>query len=125
METRYKTILIVDDDEDIRELVEITLEDSTYRLLTAEDGEAGLAAIHAHQPDLVILDWVMPKLDGLGVLRKLRQHPLTAGIPAVLLTSESDQEHRAELRSLGIFAYLQKPFSPLELIHTVQEALAG
>ena len=125
MDTRDKTILIVDDDEDIRELVEITLEDSMYRLLTAEDGEAGLAVIHEHQPDLVILDWVMPKLNGLEVLRHLRRQSLTSGISVLLLTSESDTEHQAELRTLGIFAYLQKPFSPLELIQTVQKALAG
>ncbi|MCA9472522.1 MAG: response regulator [Nitrospirales bacterium] len=125
MDTKGKTILIVDDDEDIRELVEITLEDSKYRLLTAEDGEAGLAAIYEYQPDLVILDWVMPKLDGLTVLRQLRKNSFTTGIPVLLLTSEDDTEHQAELRTLGIFAYLQKPFSPLELIHTVEKALAG
>ncbi len=125
MESREKTILIVDDDEDIRELVEITLEDSHYSLRTAEDGEAGLNAIQDQRPDLVILDWMMPRLDGLQVVKKLRENTRTAGIPVVLLTSQPDKDHREEIRTLGIFSYLQKPFSPLELIQTVQKALAG
>ena len=125
MESREKTILIVDDDEDIRELVEITLEDSEYRLHTAEDGQAGLDAVLDLRPDLVILDWMMPRLNGLQVVRKLREHTTTAGIPVVLLTSQPDTEHREEIQTLGIFSYLQKPFSPLELIQTVQKALAG
>jgi len=125
MESREKTIIIVDDDDDIRELVEITLEDSQYRLYTAKDGEAGLKAIQNDRPDLVILDWVMPKLTGLEVLRKLRENPITAGIAVVLLTSQDNREHQEEIQTLGIFSYLQKPFSPLELIQTVQKALAG
>ncbi|WP_447971257.1 response regulator [Nitrospira sp. M1] len=125
METREKTIVIVDDDDDIRELVEITLEDSQYRLYTAEDGEAGIQAILHHRPDLVILDWVMPKLDGLEVVRRLRENPITAGIAVVMLTSQDNRDYQDEMHTLGIFSYLQKPFSPLELIQTVQKALAG
>ncbi|GJL51858.1 response regulator [Candidatus Nitrospira salsa] len=125
MESREKTIIIVDDDDDIRELVEITLEDSQYRLYTAEDGAAGLKAIQAHRPDLVILDWVMPELTGLEVVRKLRENSITAGIAVVLLTSQDNRDHQEEIQTLGIFSYLQKPFSPLELIQTVQKALAG
>ena len=125
MDSREKTILIVEDEEDIRELVAITLEDSQYRLLTAIDGEAGLHAIQDQQPDLVILDWVMPRLTGLEVLRKLRENSITAGIPVVFLTSQLAIDHQEEVQNLGIFSYLHKPFSPLKLIQTVQEALAG
>jgi len=125
MESREKTIIIVDDDDDIRELVEITLEDSQYRLYTAEDGAAGLKAIQTHRPDLVILDWVMPELTGLEVVRNLRENSITAGIAVVLLTSQDNRDHQEEIQTLGIFSYLQKPFSPLELIQTVQKALAG
>ena len=125
MEVREKTIIIVDDDDDIRELVEITLEDSQYRLYTAENGAAGLKAVQQHRPDLVILDWMMPKLDGLEVIRRLRENPITAGIAVVMLTSQNNRDHQEEIQTLGIFSYLQKPFSPLELIQTVQKALAG
>ena len=125
MESREKTILIVEDDDDIRELIEITLEDSQYCLRTASDGEVGLNAILLQRPDLVILDWIMPRLTGLEVLRKIRECPSTAGIPVIVLTSLTEVEHEEEVHSLGIFSYLQKPFSPLELIKTVQEALAG
>ena len=125
METREKTILIVDDEEDIRELVEITLEDSQYHLCTAGDGKAGLEAIQQQRPDLVILDWMMPRLSGLEVVRKLREDPRTASIPVVFLTSQDASDHQEDVRALGIFSYLHKPFSPLELIQTVQKALAG
>ncbi len=125
MESRGKTILIVEDDDDIRELIEITLDDSQYYLRTASDGEVGLNSIRLQRPDLVILDWIMPRLTGLELLRKIRENPSTSGIPVIVLTSITEVEHEAEVQSLGIFSYLQKPFSPLELIQTVQAALAG
>ena len=125
MESREKTILIVEDDDDIRELIEITLEDSQYSLRTASDGEVGLNAILLQRPDLVILDWMMPRLTGIELLRKIRENPSTSGISVIVLTSITEVKHEEEVQSLGIFSYLQKPFSPLELIQTVQAALAG
>jgi len=123
METPRKTILIADDEEDLRMLVEITLEDPAYRIVTAVDGEQAIKQIRQIRPDLVILDWMMPRLNGLEVVKLLRQDPTTVKIPVVLLTANDCQEDQAEAQTLGIVAYLVKPFSPLELLHLVQEAL--
>jgi two-component system phosphate regulon response regulator PhoB len=118
-----KTILIADDEEDLRMLVEITLEDPVYRIVTAVDGEQALAQIRVTRPDLVILDWMMPRLNGLEVVKQLRRDPTTVRIPVVLLTANDCQKDQEEAHTLGIVAYLVKPFSPLELLHLVREAL--
>lgn len=123
MKTLSKTILIADDEEDLRMLVEITLEDPAYRIVTAVDGEQALDQIHQIRPDLVILDWMMPRLNGFEVLKQLRQDPTTVGIPVVLLTANNSHKDQAEVQTLGIVAYLVKPFSPLELLHLVQGVL--
>jgi len=117
METSSKTILIADDEEDLRMLVEITLEDPAYRIVTAVDGEQALDQIRQIRPDLVILDWMMPRLNGLEVVKQLRQDPTTVRIPVVLLTANHCQKDQAEVQTFGIVAYLVKPFSPLELLH--------
>ena len=124
MKTREKTILIVDDEEDIRELVEITLEDSRYHLRTAVDGNEAIKVIEEQHPDLVILDWMMPRLTGLEVVKWLRKNPSTEDIPVVMLTSRKEGDRQDEFQRLHIVSYLQKPFSPLELIQTVRETLA-
>ena len=124
MKSPIKTILIADDEEDLRTLVEITLEDPQYRIVTADDGERALECIHRDLPDVVILDWMMPKLSGVEVLKKLRQDPRTSTMPVVLLTARDDLANQDEVRTLAVFAYLVKPFSPLELLKKVQEALA-
>ncbi len=120
-----KTILIADDEEDLRLLVQVTLENPSYVILTAEDGCKAVDAIHEHYPDLLILDWMMPGLNGWEVVTKLRQNPATANIPIVMLTAQDGRESREQMASLQIKGYLVKPFSPLELIHTVREILAS
>ena len=123
MKTPRKTILIADDEEDLRKLVAITLEDPAYRIVTAVDGEQALDQIRQIGPDLVILDWMMPGLNGLEVIKQLRQDPTTVKIPIVLLTANICQKDQAEVQTLGLVAFLLKPFSPLELLHLVQEVL--
>ena len=119
-----KTILIADDEEDLRMLVEITLEDARYHIMTAVDGQAALEQIRRVHPDLVILDWMMPGLNGFEIITQLRQDQDTAGIPVVLLTANDCPEDKAQAQALGIVAYLVKPFSPLELLETVRESMA-
>ena len=119
-----KTILIADDEEDLRMLVQITLEDSRFHIITAVDGQSTLEQIRQATPDLVILDWMMPDLNGFEFITQLRQDRKTAGIPVVLLTANDCPEDRAQAQALGIVAYLVKPFSPLELLDTVRESMA-
>lgn len=119
-----QTILIADDDEGIRALIETTLESPDCRILLAEDGETALELAHRELPDLVILDWMMPKLTGPEIAERLHCDPLTAQIPIVLLTGMSKEENRKRGLATGALAYLIKPFSPLQLLAIVRQVLA-
>lgn len=119
-----KTILIADDEEDLRLLVQVTLEHPSYRILTAVDGCAAMDAVCTHIPDLLILDWMMPGLNGCEVVRNIRLRSDTARIPIVMLTAKDGLDAREQMASLNLAGYLVKPFSPLELIQKVREVLA-
>lgn len=119
-----KTILIADDEEDLRLLVQVTLEHPSYRILTAVDGCAAMDAVCTHIPDLLILDWMMPGLNGCEVVQKIRLRSDTARIPIVMLTAKDGLDAREQMASLNLAGYLVKPFSPLELIQKVREVLA-
>ena len=123
MSASVKTILIADDDEDLRLLVQVTLENPTYRILTAVDGSQALDALSKHLPDLLIIDWMMPGLNGYEAVTQLRQNPCTATIPVVMLTAKDGLEAQEQMASLALAGYLVKPFSPLELIKKVREVL--
>jgi two-component system phosphate regulon response regulator PhoB len=82
-----------------------------------------LDAVQEHQPDLLILDWMMPGLTGCEVMTQLRQNPETLAIPVVMLTAKDGVEAREQMDSLSLAGYLVKPFSPLELIKKVREVL--
>jgi len=123
MSSSVKTILIADDDEDLRLLVQVTLENPTYRILTAVDGHKAVEAVSQHRPDLLIIDWMMPGLNGCEVVVQLRENPETASIPVVMLTARDGLDANEETSSLALAGYLAKPFSPLELIKKVREVL--
>ncbi len=123
MPDAIKTILIADDEPDIRLLLQTTLEDPACRILEASDGESALQLIRQERPDVVILDRMMPRLNGLEVAAASLADPATRHIPLILLTAldrpaARDGEHMPE-----VFAYLVKPFSPLQLLATVRQAL--
>ncbi len=123
MSSSVKTILIADDDEDLRLLVQVTLEQPTYRILTAADGSQALKTARQYHPDLLVIDWMMPGLSGCEVIDQLRRESSTATIPIIMLTAKSDQEAHDRMSSFALVGYLVKPFSPLELIKKVQEVL--
>lgn len=123
MSSSVKTIVIADDDEDLRLLVQVTLENPTYRILTARDGSHALDAVRQHRPDLLIIDWMMPGLNGYEAVTQLRQNPQTATIPVVMLTAKDGLESQEQMASLALAGYLIKPFSPLELIQKVRAVL--
>ena len=118
-----RTVLLADDEPSLRTLVHATLEDPEYRILEAEDGISALEVARRERPDLLVLDWMMPGLSGIEVVKTLRQDPTTARIPIVMLTAKGQAIDRDQAIALGVSAYLIKPFSPLELLKKVQEIL--
>lgn len=118
-----KTILIADDQLHIIELVTISLEDPRFNIVTAQDGEEAMNKITTIKPDLVLLDVMMPKLDGFEVCRRIKADPETSNIPVILLTSKGHPEDHAKGKECGSNAFLTKPFSPIRLLSTVEEHL--
>jgi len=123
----YK-ILIVDDDPDIREALSIILESKDYQVATAQDGIEGLATLKAENPDLLILDLLMPKMDGFAVCKELQDPRWSKfrGIPILILTSvrEEASRRRYELETgleLNVDDYVEKPVSPDVLLHRVEK----
>jgi DNA-binding response OmpR family regulator len=119
-----KTILIADDEQLLRDLVETTLSTPEVRILQAADGDTALEMARRERPDLMLLDLVMPGRPGIEVARELLQDPATANIPIIILTGVPRDEDRKQGLALGVRAYLMKPFSPLELLDRVLEVLA-
>jgi len=120
-----KTILIADDEEDVRMTVSITLASPRYCILEAGDGKSALEIARRERPDLVVLDRIMPHMNGMEVAEALRKDPFTAGIPILMLTAirEEEEEDKKMTRNMGFFAYMVKPFSPLELQEKVRAML--
>jgi phosphate regulon transcriptional regulator PhoB len=116
-------VLIVEDEPDIRELVVHHLKREGYQVSTAASGEEALRQVHASLPDLVLLDLMMPAMDGLEVCRRLRQDPGTATLPIVMLTAKGDEVDRVIGLEIGADDYVVKPFSPKELLARVRAVL--
>src|SRR5436305_11606121 len=105
-------ILVVDDEEEIRELCRVNLEFEGYEVSEAADGLEALAAAQRDQPDLIFLDLMMPRMDGWEVLRRLKEDDDTARIPVVLLTAKTSEEDQIRGWEGGIFEYISKPLNP-------------
>ncbi|MEE8522801.1 MAG: response regulator [Thermoanaerobaculia bacterium] len=121
--SHYKTIMLADDELDIRTVLRILLESSEIHILEASNGNDALELARQSPPDLIVLDWMMPGLDGLEVLQALRGEPETAGIPIIMLSSRDHPEDIQRAFDLDVTAYLSKPFSPAELLATVEQVL--
>ena len=117
-----RTILLADDDADVRTVSGMSLE-RYYRVLEAATGPSALELIRRERPDLVVLDWTMPGSSGIEVLTALRQDPLTASTPVIMLTGKEEEADRAQTAALGAYAFLVKPISPPQLLNTIREAL--
>lgn len=116
-------VLIVEDEPDIRELVVHHLKREGYQVSAAASGEEALRQVQAAPPDLVLLDLMMPAMDGLEVCRRLRQDPATAMLPIVMLTAKGDEIDRVLGLEIGADDYVVKPFSPKELLARVRAVL--
>ena len=117
-------MLIIEDNDEVREFIRDTLAPAGYRVLTAADGRAGVALAHAEVPDLIISDVMMPGLSGYEVCQQLKADPATSHIPVVLLTAKSEPDARLEGLETGADCFLAKPFNPQELRVQVRNLLA-
>lgn len=123
-------ILIVDDDPDILDGITTILETQPYRLATARDGKKCLEMVKQEPPDLLILDLLMPRMDGWGVIREMRSEPRFADVPILVLSTviEDASRRRYELETgmaMDVQEYIQKPAKPVELIRCVEKMLRG
>ena len=117
-------ILIIDDEDDIREVAALSLETiAGWDVVTANSGAQGLARAIEHQPDAVLLDVMMPGMDGPTTFRELRKNPATSRIPVVLLTAKVQSNDQKRFADLGVEAVLLKPFDPLTLATQIADAL--
>jgi two-component system alkaline phosphatase synthesis response regulator PhoP len=116
-------VLVVEDEPDIRNLIVHHLTRDGFRCRTAATGPEALARVRAAPPDLVVLDLMLPEMDGLEVCRRLRGDPSTASLPLIMLTAKSDEVDRIVGLELGADDYLAKPFSPKELVARVRAVL--
>lgn len=116
-------ILVVDDEPSIRQLIVFTLREEGHELVEAVDGEQAVDLIEEHEPDLVVLDVMMPKLDGWGVMRELKRRGLKRSTRVLLLTAKTAESDFLNGWKLGVDEYLTKPFDPDVLAETVYETL--
>lgn len=117
------TILVVDDEEDIRELVALNLDREGYTVLTCETGEQALALARAKEPDLVLLDLMLPGIDGLEVCKRLKADPARRRVPVVMLTAKGEESDIVAGLELGADDYVTKPFSGKVLVARVRRLL--
>ncbi len=115
-----KTILYVEDNEANRKIVRRLLMNTSYVLIEACDGEAGVAAALAHRPDLILMDIQLPKISGIDAMRRLRAESATAATPIIAITSFALSGDDRKMRDAGATAYLAKPYSPRELLEMVR-----
>ncbi len=114
------TVLMVDDERRYRELVELNLTHRGYRVLQAADGLSALNLLESEQPDLIILDLMMPRMDGYEFCRRVREY---SPVPIIMLTAKAEASHKIQGLQMGADDYVTKPFSPDELLARVEAVL--
>ena len=117
-------VLVIDDEAPIRLLCRVNLEAEKMEVLEASDGTSGLERARAEQPDVILLDVMMPGVDGWQIAEQLLDDPRTSGIPIIFLTARAEFRDRARGLDLGGVDYVTKPFNPLELAPLVRDVLA-
>ena len=118
-----ETILVVEDEEDIRELLKYNLEKEGYQVFGAATGEEGLRAVRDRPPDLILLDLMLPGIDGLEVCRRIRGEAQTQHLPIIMLTAKGEEADIVTGLELGADDYIAKPFSPRVLLARLRAAL--
>ena len=118
-----ETVLVIEDEKNILELVKYNLEEAGYRVLSANRGDSGLESARKEKPSLIILDLMLPGIDGIEVCKILKQNYKTASIPIIMLTAKGQEADKIVGLELGADDYMTKPFSPRELIARVKAVL--
>ena len=118
-----RSILAVDDSPSMRKMVSFTLSGAGFRVVEAIDGEDALEKAQKEQVDLVLVDQNMPRLDGIGLTRKLREDPRYQNTPILILTTESSDQMKQAGREAGATGWLVKPFNPHRLIEVIQKVI--
>ena len=118
-----KTVLIVDDEAAIREMISVALQMAGYRCLEADNAQNAHAIVVDHQPDIILLDWMMPDVSGIELARRLKRETAYADIPIIMLTARSEEDNKIQGLEVGADDYITKPFSPRELIARLKAVL--
>jgi DNA-binding response OmpR family regulator len=120
MARKIQKILVVDDEPEIVRLVEIRLRENQYQTLSACDGKMGLETAIREHPDLIILDVMMPVMDGIEALRALKQNPETSSIPVIMLTVKKETKLILDSQGFGASDYISKPFRVEDLLKCIK-----
>jgi len=120
-----KTILTVDDSSSIRQMVSFVLTNAGYKVIEAVDGEDALAKVNTAPVNMVITDLHMPKLDGIGLIMRLRKLPEFKFVPIVMLTTESQDSKKQQGREAGATGWIVKPFKPEQLLNVVRKVIGS
>ena len=118
-----KRILVVDDEAELVKAIEIRLKQADYEILTAYDGLEGLEKAQKEKPDLILLDILMPNMDGYQTLQKLKEEESTKSIPVIMLTAKSQVDDVTKAADLGANDYIVKPFNHITLLEKIHKAL--
>lgn len=117
-----KSVVIIEDEVNIAKAEELILQED-YNVYLAHDGEDGLAKIRRVKPDVVVLDWMLPKISGIDVLKELRNDPAIAHTKVIMVTAKNRQEDEDVSMDTGADDYIMKPFEPIELMHVINQVL--
>jgi two-component system phosphate regulon response regulator PhoB len=120
---RREKVVVIEDEADILEVVRYNLAREGFRVVTSLDGEEGLALVRREAPDLVLLDLMLPGLEGIEVCRRLQADPITSGIPVIMVTAKGEESDVVLGLAVGADDYVSKPFSPKELVARVKAVL--
>lgn len=118
-----RTILAVDDSPSIRMMLSFTLREHGYRVIEAQDGKDGLTKLKGETVDMVITDLNMPNMDGIGLIRGVRENPSSRFTPVIMLTTESQDLRKQEARAAGATGWITKPFRPEQLLAVVKKVI--
>ncbi|MCQ8784076.1 response regulator [Mangrovibrevibacter kandeliae] len=119
-----KTILTVDDSRTMREMLKRALHDAGFNVIQAEDGVHGIEVLQGCEPDVIITDVNMPRMDGLTFIEEIRKDGTKRAIPILVLTTESDAEKKARARRAGATGWIVKPFDPTKLVAAIMRVAA-